>query len=180
MTGRTHRGFLSELSLNAVSDLDDQDLSALTTRVAFSYFLPLAPRHRVLVLHTGTALATPLGQASEIPLASLVSLGRASGLRGYTARRFRDRSGYWGSIEYRYPVYDFDDTKSGLSAALFVDAGGVSRSPRDYFSDPVHVAPGIGLRAEIPGVLVLTGHIAISKDGMEASLGVNEHYELTQ
>ena len=178
MTGRTHRGFFSELRVNMTSDMNSQNVNAVRTDLSFAYFLPVAPRHRVLVLHAGSAIAAPLGEQAEIPLDSLVSLGRNSGLRGYTDRRFRDRSGYWATLEYRYPVFDFEDTENGLSAALFVDAGGVSRSPLDYFHDPLHLGPGFGLRAELPGLLVLTGHVAISSEGIEASLGVNERYEL--
>lgn len=178
ITGRTHRGFLGQLVFGASTDVNGKNLNAGKASLGFSYFLPLAPRHRVLVLYVGGAATTPLGEDAEIPLDSLVSLGRSSGLRGYTERRFRDKSGWWSSLEYRYPVYDFQDTGTGLSAALFIDAGSVAPSPRDFFESRVHYAPGVGIRAEFPGIFVLTGHVAFSPEGVEASLGVNEHYEL--
>ncbi len=178
LTGRTHRGFLVEFALDARTDLNDRHLNGAKSGMSFAYFLPVAPRYRVLVASAGMATTTPLGQDAEVPFGSLVRLGRSSGLRGYTDRRFIDRSGWWSSLEYRYPIFDFDDTGAGLSAALFIDAGGVARSPEDFFEESVRYAPGVGLRAEVPGVFVLTAHIARSPDGFEASLGVNEHYEL--
>ena len=175
--GRTHRGLLIQLALDGTSDLDDANLNAAKGTATTSWFVPVAPRHRVLVLHGGIAAAAPLGGEATVPLHALVSLGRSTYLRGYTKRRFRDRSGWWSSIEYRYPIFDFEDTGAGLSSTLFFDVGGVARAPGDVVEEPVRYSPGLGVRAETSSAFVFRAQIAFSPEGIQAAVSLNEHYE---
>lgn len=176
--GRTQRGAYVGVAFSASSDLDDKDLSAAKVHATFSYFLPVAPRYRVLVLTLGGATATPLAADAEIPLHQLVTLGRTTSLRGYSKDRFRDSSGWWVNLEYRYPLFEFQDTGAGLSAALFVDAGGVGPTIREMWGKPVRYTPGIGLRAEAPSAFVFRAQAAYSPEGIEAGLSLSEHYDL--
>src|SRR5690606_32105548 len=175
--GRTQRGVYLGAELSATQNLNGAGLSAAKATLAGSYFLPVAPRYRVLVLTVAAAVTTPLGEQDEIPLHQLVTLGRESNVRGYPKRRFRDTTGWWSTLEYRYPVYEFEDSGAGLSAALFVDVGGVAPSVPKWFHSPVRYSPGIGIRAETPSDFVFRAQIARSEEGIEAGISLNELYE---
>jgi hypothetical protein len=176
--GRTQRGAYVGTAFSASSDLNGKDLSAAKVHATFSYFLPVAPRFRVLVFTLGGAATTALASDAEIPLHQLVTIGRTSNLRGYAKNRFRDSTGWWANLEYRYPLFDYKDTGAGLSAAIFVDAGGVGPSVSELADKPVRYAPGVGLRAEAPSDFVFRAQIAYSREGIEAGLSLSEHYDL--
>ena len=176
--GRTQRGAYVGVAFSASSDLDDRDLSAAKMQATFSYFLPVAPRYRVLVFTLGGASATPLSADAQIPLHQLVSLGRTSSLRGYAKNRFRDSNGWWVNLEYRYPLFEYQDTGAGLSAAIFLDAGGVGPTIRELWDKPIRYTPGIGIRAEAPSAFVFRAQAGYSPEGIEAGVSLSEHYDL--
>ena len=176
--GRTQRGAYLVTAFSASSDLNGRDLSAAKVQTTFSYFVPVAPRNRVLVLTLGGASATPLSVSAQIPLHQLVSVGRTTYLRGYSKNRFRDATGWWAGIEYRYPLFEYGDTGAGLSAALFVDAGSVGPTLRELWNKPARYSPGLGIRAEAPSDLVFRAQAAYSPEGIEAGLSLSEYYDL--
>ncbi|HEY6562515.1 MAG TPA: BamA/TamA family outer membrane protein [Polyangiaceae bacterium] len=172
--GRTHRGTLFELDLHGTSDLNGEGLNAAKATGSATGFIPVAPMHRVFVLSLGVAGATPWSSASEIPLHTLPTLGRTTRLRGYAKGRFRDRAAWWSTVEYRYPVFDFDDTGVGLSSTLFVDVGRVGGGVRELTQTPVRVSAGAGLRGESAEGFIFRGQVGFSEEGVEFTFTLND------
>lgn len=161
---RSTRGYLALLSLSATSSLDT-DLRALRLGAEIQWYLRLLPLHRVLLLSAGSAWVTPVG-GSDVPFFELVTLGRKDVLRGFSRGRFRDRFGWWGTAEYRWPIYEYKDTGVALTPALFVDVGRVSPTPADPIGT-VHVDYGAGLRLAHETRFIFATEIGFSSEGHE-------------
>lgn len=172
--GRTFHGTLVELELYATRDVDDATTSAARASLSTALFVPLAPRHRVLVLAAGAAAATPWTESDEVPLHALVSLGRNTYLRGYSKRRFRDVAGWWGSVEYRYPIFDFKDSGAGLSSTLFFDVGRVGDGADELTRAPIRYSYGFGARGVTEDGFVLRAQVGLSPEGLEAFVSLND------
>jgi hypothetical protein len=173
-SGRTGRGTLLELELAATSDLDGRNLNAGGATLRGAIFVPVAPRHRVIALSGGVSAVTPWTESSEVPYHALVRLGRSDHLRGYAKGRFVDRLGAWTSAEYRYPIFEFRDTGVGLSSTLFVDAGTVAGSTREFADNPLRVAYGFGVRGETAHGFVFRAQVGFSEEGAEALFSLND------
>lgn len=173
--GRTNRGTYYQLDLEATHDLDEGPAqSGAGYQASVAHFIPVLPRNRVLVLILGTAATTPWASDEQVPLQSLVTLGRTDYLRGYAKRRFRDRTGWWGSVEYRYPIFDFRDTGAGLSSTLFVDVGRVGDSYEQLGRGPVRYSGGLGVRGETAFAFVFRAQVGLSPEGAEWTFSINE------
>jgi hypothetical protein len=95
-----------------------------------------------------------------VPFTALPRLGGKTMLRGYEQDRFRDRVAAVGTIEYSW------DLSKELSANLFVDAGRVATSAREWTKDgPLRVGYGIGLEAHTDKSFILRTMLATSIDG---------------
>ena len=88
-------------------------------RLALETVLALGGQDRALMLRGLAAVVEPLG-SGVIPFDELVSPTGATGMRGFPAGRFRDRSGVVGTVEWRWLV------ASPIDASLFADAGTVA------------------------------------------------------
>ncbi len=174
--GRTDRGTLFALDLHATSEIGAGDLSAARAALSATYFLPLAPRHRVLVGHVGAAGVTPMSKGDQIPIQSLISLGRSTYPRGYAPFRFRHEKAWWASVEYRYPVFDLGLAGSGASSMLFVDAAQGGSGFRDWFESELRYSYGLGLRLETMSSLLVRFQVGFSPEGAELLLSLNEAY----
>jgi hypothetical protein len=95
---------------------------------------------RVLLLRLHAATVEPI-PGTEVPFEELVAPAGQTGMRGFPEGRFRDRSGWVATAEYRWFV------AFNLDASLFVDAGSVA-GPRfaGLGSNRVFHTFGIGLR----------------------------------
>jgi len=174
--GRTTTGTLTELELAANVGLDQADLGAATARGNFSWFIPVLPLHRVLVLNAGAATVGRLTPGDQVPLRNLVLLDRKHGLRGYSTGRFRDQFGWWASAEYRYPIWEYQDTGVAISPALFVDTGQVGGTVLDLGNQAPRWSVGGGLRIEHETRLIMVVEIGFSHEGYE--VGFNLRKEL--
>ena len=172
--GRTHRGWLGQLTLSAITDLNDVGLTAARAEAASAIYIPVAPRHRVLVWSLGATVTTPLAADDSVPLHGLVRLGRSNHLRGYRKRRFRGEHGWWSSLEYRYPIFDFKDTGFGLSSTLFTDVGCVANDLADLACQPLRRSHGFGLRAESASYFIFRVQTALSPEGIEFLASMNQ------
>ncbi len=110
---------------------------------------------RVLVETTGGTD----GKIDEIPFTDMPRLGGATLLRGYQADRFRDRAITLGSAEYIY------DLVPQFSAYLFVDAGRVFRSLKNFEFEEFRVGYGAGIRAHSPASFLMRLDLSTSIDG---------------
>jgi outer membrane translocation and assembly module TamA len=120
-------------------------------------FLWLAQGPRVLVARVHVEGVT--GSLDEVPFHELPRLGGKDLLRGYGADRFRDRLGVVGSLEYRW------DLAKVVSAAAFVDAGRVYRSPGDVGLEDLRVGYGVSLEAHSDNNYLARVSLSSSIDG---------------
>jgi hypothetical protein len=172
---RTQRGILAELSARLTSDLQrDVDFNALSMRGEITGFIPLLPLYRVLVARLGIEGVLPPTADGQIPLDEYVMLGRKDGLRGYADYRFRDRLGWWAALEYRYPIYRYEDSPFVLSPAVFADAGGVAGTFSDLWTSDVHWDIGVGIAGELETSLIMRIEVGRSPEGIEVGFNLGK------
>ncbi|HEU5055983.1 MAG TPA: BamA/TamA family outer membrane protein [Kofleriaceae bacterium] len=172
--GRSTTGTLTELDLGVSAGLDQADLGAATMRGNFTGFFPLLPLYRVLVLSAGGAAVGRLTNGDSVPLRNMVLLDRKHGLRGYSTGRFRDQFGWWASAEYRYPIWEYQDTGVAMSPALFVDAGQVGGRLQDLVDAAPRWSVGTGLRVEHETRLIMVVEIGFSPEGYEVGFNLGK------
>ena len=171
---RTTKGVLLELEPAISAGVNRADLGAATAKGEVTVFVPVLPLRRVLVGRLGAAAVAPLTTEDQVPLADYVLLDRKHGLRGYTSGRFRDRYGWWSALEYRYPIYEYQDTGVALSPVLFVDAGRVASRPREMFEPKIRWDVGGGLRIEHETRVILLVELGVSPEGPEVGFTVGK------
>jgi hemolysin activation/secretion protein len=110
----------------------------------------------------------------QIPLDEYVLLGRKSGLRGFADYRFRDRLGWWSSIEYRYPIYRYEDSPFVLSPSIFADAGRVASNFSDLWGGEVHWNVGVGIAGELETSTIMRIEIGRSREGVEVGFNLGK------
>jgi hypothetical protein len=163
--GRPTRGFVGELSLTAASAVNQNGLNGLAARAqVHAYWSPL-PGNRVFVLVAGAAAATPITAASAVPYHLMPALGRRTFLRGYQRGRFRDKAAYWGSVEYRYPIFEYKTTRVGLEPKLFVDVGRVGEGMSDLIGSGPRISYGGGMRLAHETLVALDLTLGFSSEG---------------
>ena len=167
---RTQRGIMAEISGRLVTGLDGEGFSAVSARGEITGFIPVLPLYRVLVMRFGLQGVTAPTSGTEIPLEEYVVLGRKTGVRGYPDYRFRDELGWWGGVEYRYPIYRYEDSPFVLSPSLFADIGRVGGTLSDLWQPTFHWDVGVGVAGELETSLILRFEIARSPEGWETGL----------
>ena len=117
--------------------------------------------------------------AGDLPFFSLPSLGGVRTLRGFVAGRFRDRSQWHVSGEYRFWVlprgFPIPFTKTlrveRVGLALFADAGAVEDEWWDLFGALVHASAGVGARLTLERTAPFRVDIGFSGEGVEVTAG---------
>lgn len=117
--------------------------------------------------------------AGDLPFFAIPSLGGRRTLRGFIAGRFRDRSAWHGSAEYRFWVLPrgfsipyaktFRVERVGL--ALFADVGSVEDDWDDLFGAKVHASYGVGFRLALERAAPFRVDVGFSGDGIEVTAG---------
>jgi hypothetical protein len=101
--------------------------------------VPILRETWVLSLHAGTE--SIVRKSDVVPYFLMPTLGGGNGLRGYANQRFRDRHSLLLSGELRW-----FPNRSGLDAALFVDAGKVAPFRSGLTLEDLRMDYGIGVR----------------------------------
>jgi len=172
--GRPSRGVVTTFEGVYTQDVSGADLSGMTLSASVEGFIPLLPYRRVLRVALGIGAAIPGRPGDEIPLHSLITLGRKYYLRGYSRGRFRDELGWWGSLEYRFPIFEYTTTGIALTPALFVDVGRVGSNVEQLFETPIRYSGGIGLRAAHDLLHVFTLQVGASPEGFELDFSLGK------
>jgi hypothetical protein len=170
--GRTTRGVLYTLDGSATTDVNGAAESDVRGLASATWYVPVAPRARTLVIGAEAAATAPLRSGDQVPLHRLVTLGAGHGLRGYRPGRFRGRYGWNGTVEYRYPLWEYMSTGTGMSADFFGDVGRVAQTPADLFATPIRWSAGGGLRFESASALVFAFEIGFSPEGTQVVGGL--------
>lgn len=170
--GRPTRGTFVEARGWARTDVTGKNLSSITMTATASQHFPIIDEHRVIIVTAGIAAAVPMIPGDDIPLDSLPTVGR-NNVRGYDRERFRDRYGAVGSLEYRFPIYEYLRSQAGLDAFFFADGGTVWGDSK-LSKDNLRYSFGGGLRAAHETTLVFQGTIGWSPEGLQINLGVEK------
>jgi len=163
---RTQRGVLAEVRTRLSTGLDKANFSALSIGGQVTGYVPVLPLYRVLVGSLAVEGVLPPYGNGEIPLDEYVLLGRKDGLRGFPNYRFRDQLGWWGSLEYRYPIYRYQDSPFVLSPGLFADVGRVASTFTELWQPTFHWDVGIGIAGEVETSLIIRFDVGYSKEGI--------------
>lgn len=172
--GLTTRGILAQGKFGGSASVSGEKLSALSAVATVSWFRQLAPENRVLVASGGFGSVTRVRSQDEIPLHELYTLGRKDHLRGYNRARFRDRHGWWSSLEYRWKVFEYQDSNVTLVPAIFVDAGKTAPQFIDLFSTDIKYDGGIALRGEHPSRFLFFIELGASPEGLELGVAIGK------
>jgi outer membrane protein assembly factor BamA len=111
-------------------------------------FIPLVHANWVVALRAAASL-TDTDAGDTVPYFLLPDLGGARMLRGYPIWRFRGRDSLLLTAEYRWMAGQFVDM------ALFVDAGKVTATRRDFDLGGLKHSIGIGVRFHTLAATVL-------------------------
>ena len=118
--------------------------------------------------------------AGELPFFALPTLGGRRTLRGYIAGRWRDRSLWTASAEYRFWVLPRGFAMSPwtptvrverLGLALFYDVGAVADDWWQIFRNSPHHCVGVGLRIALERVAPFRIDVGFSREDVQLSAG---------
>jgi hypothetical protein len=112
------------------------------------------------VLSLRGRLQAVLNDDDTVPYFLMPSVGSGSTLRGYSSRRFRDRSSVLMQAEWRWIP-----NRTGLDVALFFDAGQVASGPSDFATKDLETDVGIGVRFHGPTSTPLRIELAKGSEG---------------
>jgi outer membrane protein assembly factor BamA len=124
-----------EVSLNEAKT--GGDFSYWRYGLELQQFLPLSDdRRKVLGVRASLETNQPKG-GSTVPFFDLPTIGSRTTVRGFSTRRFTDRSAMSAGVEYRYRIWRYFDW------GLFVDAGQVAPEIGNFALDRFHTGYGI-------------------------------------
>jgi Omp85 superfamily domain len=161
-SGYTRSGGLYSLSASDFRESDDQ-FGFRRLEAEVQQYVPLLNEHWVLAFRALAQTTTTSG-GQEVPYHFLPSLGGARMHRGYGDFRFQDRHLLFLSGEYRWLP------SRVLDMALFVDAGQVASTRRDFDLDRFKTAYGLGARIHGPTVTPLRLDIAHGREGFRVHI----------
>ncbi len=171
--GWTSKGFSASIEAAYTRDLNDAKLGGFRTSGEWAMYFPVLPLNRVLVLAGGASMTLDYG-AEEIPMHHMLRLGGSSRLRGYRTDRFIGELGWWSTLEYRYKVFEMENTGNGFLATLFADAGRVGSTPEELVKGPFAWSVGFVLRAETNLFSLFRVQVAYSPEGVRITVGAGE------
>ncbi|MCP4583608.1 MAG: BamA/TamA family outer membrane protein [candidate division Zixibacteria bacterium] len=168
--GGPRRGQLIDLSWGMFSQIDDDDYGFWQAAADIRQYVHIF-YGRTLVFRLAGQLTEPVS-GKEIPFYNLSDLGPTETIRGFSRSRFRDNDMVLGSIEYRYPIYDRNN--SVIDAFLFVDAGQVSHDLfQEFEADNLQFGFGGGFRVWSGEVESLNLILGKSKERFRIDFVVN-------
>ena len=117
--------------------------------------------------------------AGSLPFFALPSLGGSKDLRGYIAGRWRDRTSWELTLEYRFwllprgfPIPFTDKIRvERFGAAVFYEAGNVAKNGSQLFTSPVRSSYGFGIRASLERAAPFRVDIGFSDEGVNVEAG---------
>jgi hypothetical protein len=155
--GSPTRGNRSRIRFGLARAADGEDLNHLSFSVLAEQFVELFYRRTVSVMLGTDWRATP--GDDRVPFYNQASLGGSRLLRGYPEGRFRDTGTVFGTVTYKFPVWEL------LEGSLFYERGRTLHEVGDFTFDGWKSSYGGGFRVWVPDGLVFEQVIAHSSEG---------------
>lgn len=143
-----------------LSDFTDLDETFSFRRLQGELIQHLPILNETWVISARGRIETTLDDDDVVPYYLLPSLGSGRTLRGYSTGRFRDRHSLLTSAEFRWIP-----SRLALDAAIFFDAGKVTRRRADLDFDGLKHNVGFGLRFHGPATTPLRIEVARGSEG---------------
>ncbi len=176
LIGRPSVGWLWEGEVQYTQDVNGERRRALSGRLGATLILPILPYRRVFVLHAGIARSSPLGESYQVPLHALVTPGRDKYMRGFARERFRDRATWWGSAEYRFPVWQYRGSGLGMTPTLFYGLSRVAGSIGELSKQRPRQSYGVGLRLAHDDAFIANIHLTNSVEGPRVTFTAGKEF----
>jgi outer membrane protein assembly factor BamA len=151
--GNARAGGYYSISLRQHSDVDLDQYSFRLFDVHARHFFPIFDKKRVFALQAELAAAAP-ATGNDVPFYVQPYIGGSRSLRSVDDYRFRDRSTFNFSVEYRWEAF------SALDMALFTDFGTVAGRVSDLDLGNLKPGYGIGFRFNTPSTVFFRFDIA--------------------
>lgn len=129
-------------------------------QIDLRYYLKFKREFQVLAFQ-----AFGLFAQGDIPFRELPRLGNSSLMRGYFEGRFRDANFIAAQAEWRQPIYKW------LHTSVFIAAGEVAPSIRDFGITRIKITAGLGLRVLLNKKEAVFGRFDLALNN-EGGLGV--------
>lgn len=159
--------------------VDDQDFNWFTYGGEVQGHLPLGSEWHILSALAGFDTAEPENDGDEIPFVYLPFLGGSTRLRGHESWRFTDRTAAYGTVEYRYRIWEENkqdlEKASVIETAIFYDLGGVGEKLGDVDLTDEN-SYGFELRGYVTDKHLFRLGIARSDEGTRLNLKFTDIY----
>lgn len=167
--GYATRGGLYRVAVEHFEEMDGEPFSFTATEYEIVQLAPLLREQFVLAFH-GLMTLTHTDDGHSVPVMLAPYLGGGSTLRGFANRRFSDRNRLLLTGEYRWRPSRY------LDMALFLDAGQVAADYRDFGTQNVNVAWGLGARFHGPNFNAFRIEVARGREGLRIIFGGSQAF----
>ena len=157
--GYSTRGGFYRFSFGRSIAADNQPYSYTAQDYEVVQLVPLVREQFVLAVRAMMSVTTP-DQGDEVPFMLLPYIGSGRTLRGFSNRRFTDRSRLLFTAEYRWRPSRY------LDMAIFVDSGQVAADRRNFRLSDFDTAWGIGARFHGPTFNAFRVEVARGREGV--------------
>jgi hypothetical protein len=164
--GDPHHGTHASLRYRHYADLKRDRYSFDQFSASAEHYVPFFNEKRVIALRARTDLSYR-SRDQAVPFFLQPTLGGATDLRGFGLYRFHDDNLILFNAEYRWEV----DT--GITAAVFGDAGRVFAKPGQISLSHLETAAGFGVRFKTRNKVVVRIDNGISREGYQLWLKFN-------
>ncbi|HET9220647.1 MAG TPA: BamA/TamA family outer membrane protein [Terriglobia bacterium] len=152
-------GGLQRLEVTLNEALTGGDFSYWRYRGDIEQFFPLDKGKRNVIAFRGHVETTEEKGGSIIPFYDLPTIGGRSTVRGFSTRRFTDRSAMSAALEYRYRIWRYMDW------GFFVDTGQVAEEIKDFARDRLHTGYGVRFMLRTKGERAVSLDVGHSREG---------------
>lgn len=158
---------------------EDQDFNWVTYGGEVQGHLPLGSEWHILSALVGFDTAEPEEDGDEILFNYLPYLGGSRRLRGHQTWRFVDRTAAYGTVEYRYRIWQENardlDNAGAIETAIFYDLGSVGEKLDDIDLTDEH-SYGLEFRVYIADKHLVRLGAARSDEGTRLNFSLSDNY----
>jgi hypothetical protein len=158
--GDPHSGSRIQFYYSHVHDVDTHRYSFRRYTFEGEHYVPFFNQKRVIVVHAKTQF-TVNDHLAQVPFYLQPTLGGSDDLRGYQRFRFYDNHMMVANAEYRWEV------SRALDMAVFVDAGKVMSTRRQFNFAGLRSSAGLGFRVKTRDRVFMRVDAGASREGVQ-------------